>query len=144
MPITDNTSAAAANTPSTHAANRDADVCAATSCSGGAAPKTTNNKVANNTISSVFCFHNPIYQVGVADVGNNDKIITNTISGAGILGCSTTFNPSGLAVTPTNRSRTGRRFTPRSKHDLSDQSQRSPLSGGGLFYFCQRRGAWKG
>jgi hypothetical protein len=58
----------------------------------------TNIKVVNNTISNSVCFTNPIYQVGVADVGNNDKIIANTISGAGILGCNTTYNPSGLPV----------------------------------------------
>jgi hypothetical protein len=46
MPTTDNTSAATANTPNTHAVNRDADVRAATSCTSGEAPKTTIDGIA--------------------------------------------------------------------------------------------------
>lgn len=47
------------------------------------APATqTNIKVVNNTISN-SAKTNGIYQAGVSDVGNNDKIITNRISGAG-------------------------------------------------------------
>jgi len=41
----------------------------------------TNVKVVNNVIGK-FGFTNP-YQAGVADTGNNDKVITNRISGAG-------------------------------------------------------------
>ena len=41
----------------------------------------TNVKVVNNTISKAG-FTN-LYQAGVSDTGNNDKIITNRISGPG-------------------------------------------------------------
>jgi len=50
----------------------------------GSAPATaTNIKVINNDISKATVTNNFIYQAGVSDVGNNDKIISNTISGAG-------------------------------------------------------------
>lgn len=49
----------------------------------GSAPTTaTNIKVVNNIISKAGVT-NTGYQAGVSDVGNNDKIISNTISGAG-------------------------------------------------------------
>jgi hypothetical protein len=48
------------------------------------APATqTNIKVVNNTISNAGITNGIVYQAGVSDVGNNDKIITNRISGAG-------------------------------------------------------------
>ena len=48
------------------------------------APATaTNIKVVNNTISKASVTNNYVYQAGVSDVGNNDKIIANRISGAG-------------------------------------------------------------
>lgn len=48
------------------------------------APATaTNIKVVNNTISNSGVTNGYIYQAGVSDVGNNDKIIANNISGAG-------------------------------------------------------------
>jgi len=48
------------------------------------APATaTNIKVINNTISNDAVNNGYVYQAGVSDVGNNDKIIANTISGAG-------------------------------------------------------------
>lgn len=51
---------------------------------GFSAPATaTNIKIVNNTISKAGVTNGLIYQAGVADVGNNDKIIANTISGAG-------------------------------------------------------------
>jgi parallel beta-helix repeat protein len=40
--------------------------------------KTVNNTISNGAISNGIC-----YQAGVADQGNNDKIINNTISGIG-------------------------------------------------------------
>ena len=43
----------------------------------------TNIKVVNNTISNGAITNGFIYQAGVSDVGNNDKIIANRISGAG-------------------------------------------------------------
>lgn len=43
----------------------------------------TNIKVVNNTISNTAVTNGYIYQAGVSDVGNNDKIISNRISGAG-------------------------------------------------------------
>lgn len=48
------------------------------------APATaTNIKVVNNEISNDAVNNGYIYQAGVSDVGNNDKIIANTISGMG-------------------------------------------------------------
>lgn len=48
------------------------------------APATaTNIKVVNNEIRNNAVNNGLIYQAGVSDVGNNDKIIANTISGAG-------------------------------------------------------------
>lgn len=43
----------------------------------------TNLKVVNNVIAKTDVTNGYVYQAGVSDVGNNDKIITNTISGAG-------------------------------------------------------------
>ncbi|MBI5282609.1 MAG: right-handed parallel beta-helix repeat-containing protein [Candidatus Solibacter usitatus] len=43
----------------------------------------TNIKVVNNTIQNNAVTNGYIYQAGVSDVGNNDKIIANRISGAG-------------------------------------------------------------
>lgn len=51
---------------------------------GFSAPATaTNIKIVNNTISKAGVTNGFVYQAGVADIGNNDKIIANTISGAG-------------------------------------------------------------
>lgn len=48
------------------------------------APATaTNIKVVNNTLNKAGVTNGYVYQAGVSDVGNNDKIITNRISGAG-------------------------------------------------------------
>jgi hypothetical protein len=60
----------------------------------------TNIKVVNNTVSKDLvtnvsgCGYPTAYQAGVSDEGNNDKIITNSISGSGYannssLGCGT-------------------------------------------------------
>lgn len=43
----------------------------------------TNIKVIGNTISNNAVTNGYVYQAGVSDQGNNDKIINNTISGAG-------------------------------------------------------------
>lgn len=43
------------------------------------------------------CF-NTSYQAGISDVGNNDKMITNKISGPGYVGCSSVYNPTGAAI----------------------------------------------
>ena len=43
----------------------------------------TNIKVVNNVISDCCLTNGYVYQAGVSDVGNNDKIITNSISGIG-------------------------------------------------------------
>jgi hypothetical protein len=40
--------------------------------------KVVNNEISNNAVNNGF-----IYQAGVSDVGNNDKIIANTITGIG-------------------------------------------------------------
>jgi len=50
-----------------------------------AADVATNIKVVNNDISNAVVTNGLGYQVGVADIGNNDKIITNRISGDGIV-----------------------------------------------------------
>jgi hypothetical protein len=48
------------------------------------APATqTNIKVVNNTLSNPAVTNGFIYQAGVSDQGNNDKIVANSISGAG-------------------------------------------------------------
>ena len=57
----------------------------------------TNIKAVNNTISNDQCF-NTSYQAGISDVGNNDKMIANRISGPGYIGCYTIYNPTGQAV----------------------------------------------
>jgi hypothetical protein len=66
---------------------------------GGNAPATaTNVKTVNNTISSDALQNNYGgfgYQAGVSDVGNNDKIITNTIFGNGY---DPTINPTAYTV----------------------------------------------
>lgn len=62
------------------------------------APATaTNIKIVNNTISSTGLTNNYYggYQAGVSDVGNNDKIIANKISGAGY---DPSANPSAYTV----------------------------------------------
>jgi len=63
----------------------------------------TNVKVDHNTITNSALTNGIPYQAGVADQGNNDKIINNTISGAGydssnVCGCLFTVD-----VTATNR-----------------------------------------
>jgi hypothetical protein len=57
----------------------------------------TNIKAVNNTISDDQCF-NTSYQAGISDVGNNDKMINNTISGLGYVGCTSVYNPEGVAI----------------------------------------------
>lgn len=63
------------------------------------APTTaTNIKAVNNRITNAGLTNNYFgfgYQAGVSDVGNNDKIITNTISGAGY---DASANPSAYTV----------------------------------------------
>ena len=49
----------------------------------------TNIKVVNNTITNSAVNNGLVYQAGVADQGNNDKIINNKISGLG-------YNPATL------------------------------------------------
>ena len=55
--------------------------CADANC-GTTSQTATNIKVVNDTITDGSHF-NGYYQAGVSDVGNNDKIIANMISGAG-------------------------------------------------------------
>lgn len=43
----------------------------------------TNIKIVNNTLSNNAVTNGYVYQAAVSDVGNNDKIISNRISGAG-------------------------------------------------------------
>lgn len=49
----------------------------------GAPATATNIKVINNTIRNDAVTNGYVYQAGVSDQGNNDKIINNTITGAG-------------------------------------------------------------
>ena len=72
----------------------------------GSAPTTaTNIKAVNNTITNDFLTNGSIYQAGVSDEGNNDKIIANRISGNG-------YNPTvypgeafTIDVSTTNRAK---------------------------------------
>jgi hypothetical protein len=57
----------------------------------------TNVKAVNNTIFGDACF-NSSYQAAISDVGNNDKMINNRISGPGYVGCYTLYNPTGALV----------------------------------------------
>lgn len=66
--------------------------------SGNAPLSATNVKVVNNTITNSKLTNNYAgygYQAGVADVGNNDKIISNTISGDGY---DPAINPAAYTV----------------------------------------------
>jgi len=65
---------------------------------GGAPDDQTNVKTVNNTISNSALTNNYGgfgYQAGVSDVGNNDKIITNKISGNGY---DPAVNPTAYTV----------------------------------------------
>ena len=78
--------------------NNDVGVFLTNLAADFSAPLTaTNIKAVNNTISDDQCF-NTSYQAGISDVGNNDKMINNKISGTGYVGCFTLYNPSGAAV----------------------------------------------
>jgi len=77
-----------------------------------AATAMTNDKAVNNTISNDMVsnvgdgtssgFPYKGYQAGIDDIGNNDKIIHNTISGAGYTPAQTT--PGGPFVMPIDTS----------------------------------------
>jgi len=89
--------------------NNDVGVYLTNVADDNSAPATaTNIKAVNNTISDDQCF-NASYQAGISDVGNNDKIINNTISGTGYVGCSSFYNQLGLPIDAdvsfTNRAR---------------------------------------
>jgi len=78
--------------------NNDVGIYLSNIAVDGSAPSTaTNVKAVNNTISDDRCF-NASYQAGVSDVGNNDKIINNSISGIGYVGCTSMYNPSAALV----------------------------------------------
>lgn len=62
----------------------------------GSAPTTvTNIKIMHNTISNDAVTNGLVYQAGVSDVGNDDKIVNNTISGDGY---DNTLNPNVFAI----------------------------------------------
>jgi hypothetical protein len=64
--------------------NNDVGVFLTNLAADGSAPTTaTNIKVVNNIISNDAVTNGLVYQAGISDVGNGDKIINNTISGAG-------------------------------------------------------------
>ncbi|GAC1665595.1 MAG: hypothetical protein NVS9B9_26700 [Ktedonobacteraceae bacterium] len=64
--------------------NNDVGVFLTNLAADGSAPLTqTNVKVVNNIISDSAVTNGLVYQAGVSDVGNNDKIINNNISGLG-------------------------------------------------------------
>ena len=78
--------------------NNDVGVYLSNLAADFSAPLTaTNIKVVNNSISDDLCF-NSSYQTGISDVGNNDKMINNRISGPGYTGCFTVYNPSGAKI----------------------------------------------
>ncbi len=64
-----------------------------------------NNVITNNALTNVSGNLTQGYQAGVSDVGNNDKIIANTISGAGYgPGDAATYAvPIDASTTFTNR-----------------------------------------
>jgi hypothetical protein len=64
--------------------NNDIGVFLSNLAADGSAPTSaTNIKVIHNTISSDAVTNGLVYQAGVSDVGNGDKIVNNTISGDG-------------------------------------------------------------
>ncbi len=66
--------------------NNDIGIFLTNLAANGGAPTTeTNVKATNNVISSDGLHNNYYggYQAGISDVGNNDKLVHNTISGAG-------------------------------------------------------------
>jgi hypothetical protein len=79
-------------------ANNDVGIYLSNLADDYSAPATaTNIKAVNNTISDDLCF-NSSYQAAISDVGNNDKMINNKISGPGYSGCITAYNLSGNAI----------------------------------------------
>ena len=79
-------------------ANNDVGIWLVNRTSDGSAPATaTNIKAVNNTLTDDLCF-NSSYQAAISDTGNNDKMISNTISGPGYVGCFTAFNPTGVKI----------------------------------------------
>lgn len=65
-------------------ANNDVGVFLTNLDAGWNPPATaTNIKAVNNTVSNSAVSNSYCYQAGVSDVGNNDKIIGNSVSGAG-------------------------------------------------------------
>lgn len=80
-------------------ANNDVGVYLSNLDGGYNAPNTaTNIKVVNNAISDDQCY-NKSYQAAISDVGDNDKMITNRISGPGYGAvCVTLYNPTGELI----------------------------------------------
>ncbi|HVS73990.1 MAG TPA: right-handed parallel beta-helix repeat-containing protein [Candidatus Acidoferrales bacterium] len=78
-------------------------------------PSATNIKVVNNTLSNLFvtnvsgCGSPNGYQAGVSDEGNNDKIVTNSISGFGytdsIISDCTATSTFSIDTTSTTRAK---------------------------------------
>jgi hypothetical protein len=56
--------------------------------SGNPPPTPTNIVVSNNVIYGDICY-NQVYQAGISDVGNHDRLINNTIYGPGYTACAT-------------------------------------------------------
>ncbi len=104
------------------AANNDVGVYLSNLAENGSAPTTaTNVKVVNNTISSDAVQNTTGlsstmgYQAGVSDVGNNDKIVNNDISGIGYtVGASSTAStvPIDAETSFTNRPKVHANSTP--------------------------------
>ena len=64
--------------------NNDVGIWLTNLAADGSAPTVqTNIKVVNNTISDDAVTNGYVYQAGISDVGNNDKMIHNNISGLG-------------------------------------------------------------
>jgi parallel beta-helix repeat protein len=83
--------------------NLDASCAAPTTATN---VKAINNTITNDALTNLGSGHGDGYQAGVSDVGNNDKIITNTISGAGYTapGNAATYAiPVDASTTFTNR-----------------------------------------
>ena len=88
--------------------------------SDDAPPTPTNIQVANNVIYGDICY-NQSYQAGIADVGNGDRMINNTIYGPGYTACATgRLVDVEDALDPTVRNRPRRAPRPHHDTDSSD------------------------
>ncbi len=75
--------------------NNDVGVYLSNWDAAGPPSDATNVKVVGNLITAGSCY-NTAYTAAISDVGNNDKLINNTVSGFTI--CSTLYNPGSALI----------------------------------------------